>query len=53
MVIRKFFSTSENALKAQIWSVVSVHVLVAIVKKWLNLDVSLYTLLQIISLTVF
>ena len=51
--IKKFFGTSENAVKTQIWIAVSVYVLVAIVKKRLNLDASLYTLLQILSLTLF
>lgn len=51
--IKKFYSTSENAVKSQIWIAVSVYVLVAIVKKRLNLDASLYTLLQIFSLTLF
>jgi hypothetical protein len=45
--IKRFFGTSENAVKTQIWIAVSVYVLVAIVKKRLNLDASLYTLLQI------
>ncbi len=43
--IKRFFGTSENAVKTQIWIAVSVYVLVAIVKKRLNLDASLYTLL--------
>ena len=51
--IKQFFGTSENAVKTQIWIAVSVYVLVAIVRKKLNLDVSLYTLLQILSLTLF
>ena len=51
--IKKFYGTSENAVKAQIWVAVSVYVLMAIVKKRLNLDASLYTLLQIFSLTLF
>jgi hypothetical protein len=51
--IKKFFGTSENAVKSQIWIAVSVYVLVAVVKKRLNLDASLYTLLQIFSLTLF
>ena len=51
--IKCFFGTSENAVKTQIWIAVSVYVLVAIVKKRLNLDASLYTLLQILSLTLF
>jgi transposase len=51
--IKKFYGTSENAVKTQIWIAVSVYVLVAIVKKRLNLDASLYTLLQILSVTLF
>ncbi len=51
--IKKFYGTSENAVKSQIWIAVSVYVLVAIVKKRLGLDASLYTLLQVISLTLF
>ena len=51
--IKKFYGTSENAVKSQIWIAVSVYVLVAIVKKRLNLDASLYTLLQILSVTQF
>jgi len=51
--IKRFYGTSENAVKAQIWIAVSVYVLVAIVKKRLNLDTSLYTLLQILSVTLF
>jgi len=51
--IKKFYGTSENAVKTQIWTAVSAYVLVAIVKKRLNLDASLYTLLQIFSLTLF
>ena len=51
--IKKLYGTSENAVKSQIWIAVSVYVLVAIVKKRLNLDASLYTLLQIFSLTLF
>ncbi|WP_038043795.1 IS4 family transposase, partial [Thioalkalivibrio sulfidiphilus] len=51
--IKKFLGTSENAVKTQIWSAVSVYVLVAIVKKRLDLQVSLYTLLQIFSITLF
>jgi IS4 transposase len=46
--IKKFYGHSENAVKSQIWIAVSVYVLVAIVKKRLNLDASLYTLLQIL-----
>jgi hypothetical protein len=51
--IKRFFGTSENAVKTQIWIAVPVYVLVAIVKKRLNLDASLYTLLQILSVTLF
>src|SRR3954449_10433097 len=51
--IKRFFGTSENAVKTQIWIAVSVYVLVAIVKKRLALDASLYTLLQILSVTLF
>jgi hypothetical protein len=51
--IKRFYGTSENAVKTQIWIAVSVYVLVAIVKKRLDLDASLYTLLQILSVTPF
>ena len=51
--IKQFYGTSENAVKTQLWIAVSVYVLVAIVKKRLGLDASLYTLLQILSLTLF
>ena len=51
--IKQFYGTSENAVKTQIWIAVSVYVLVAIVKKRLDLDASRYTLLQIISVTLF
>jgi hypothetical protein len=51
--IKCFFGTSENAVKTQIWIAVSVYVLVAIAKKRLALDASLYTLLQILSVTLF
>ena len=51
--IKQFYGTSENAVKTQIWIAISVYVLVAIVKKRLNLDASLYTLLQILSVTLF
>lgn len=51
--IKKFYGTSENAVKSQIWIAVSVYVLVAIVKKRLHLDASLYRLLQILSVTPF
>ena len=51
--IKRFYGTSENAVKTQIWTAVSVYLLVAIVKKRLHLDISLYTLLQILSVTLF
>ena len=51
--IKSFFGTSENAVKSQIWIAVSVYVLVAILKKRLNLPASLYEILQILSLTMF
>ena len=51
--IKAFFGTSENAVKAQIWSAVCVYVLVAIVKKRLAIKASLYEMLQILSLTLF
>jgi hypothetical protein len=51
--IKAFFGTSENAVKTQIWIAVSVYVLVAIIKKRLNLELSLYTILQISSVTLF
>ncbi len=51
--IKRFFGTSENAVKTQIWIAVSVYVLVAIIKKRLDLDPSLYTILQILSVTAF
>ena len=51
--IKKFYGNSENAVKSQIGIAVSVYVLVAIVKKRLKLGASLYTLLQILSLTLF
>lgn len=51
--IKQFYGTSENAVKTQIWIAISVYVLVAIVRKELNLEASLHTLLQILSLTLF
>jgi len=51
--IKAFFGTSENAVKSQIWIAVSVYVLVAIIKKRLNLQPSLFEILQILSLTLF
>ena len=49
--IKAFYGTSENAVKTQVWIAISVYVLVAIVKKRLNLDRSLYSILQILSLS--
>ncbi len=51
--IKVFFGTSENAVKAQIWSAICVYVLVAILKKRLGIKASLYEMLQILSLTLF
>ena len=51
--IKSFFGTSENAVKTQVWIAVSVYVLVAIIKKQLNIQASLYSILQILSLTIF
>src|SRR5271156_6622857 len=51
--IKAFYGTSENAVKTQIWIAVSVYVLVAIVRKRLGLDASLYTLMQVFSVTEF
>jgi len=51
--IKAFYGTSENAVKTQIWIAVCVYVLVAIVKKRLSLDHSLYTILQILSVGLF
>ena len=51
--IKAFFGTSENAVKTQIWIAVSVYVLVAIVRKRMSLDSTLYQILQILSLTLF
>jgi hypothetical protein len=51
--IKAFYGTSENAVKTQIWIAISVYVLVAIMKKRLKIDSELYTILQILSLTLF
>ncbi len=51
--IKRFFGTSENAVKTQVWIAVSVYLLVAIVKKRLDIKASLYTILQVLSVTVF
>jgi hypothetical protein len=51
--IKAFFGTSENAVKTQIWIAVSIYVLIAIVRKRLELEISLYQILQILSVTIF
>ena len=51
--IKAFYGTSPNAVRIQIWSAIAVYLLVAIFKKHLHLDSSLYTILQILSLTLF
>ena len=51
--IRAFYGTSENAVKTQVWVAITVYVLVAILKKQLGLDLSLYKILQILSVTLF
>ena len=51
--IKAFYGTSENAVKTQIWIAISVYVLVAIVKKQLKLEASLYTILQVLSVSLF
>ena len=51
--IKSFFGTSENAVKSQLWIAISVYVLVAIIKKRLDIEADLYTILQILSLTLF
>ena len=51
--IKRFFGPSENAVKSQVWIAVATYVLVAIVKKQLNLDLSLHAMLQILSVTPF
>lgn len=51
--IKSFFGTSENAVKSQIWIAISVYVLVAIIRKRLKIEADLYTILQVLSLTLF
>ena len=51
--IKAFYGTTENAVKTQIWIAISVYVFVAIVKKTLTLNQSLYTILQVLSVTLF
>jgi hypothetical protein len=51
--IKRFYGTSENAVKVQIWIAVSVYLIVAIIRKKLNIEASLYTILQILSVSIF
>jgi hypothetical protein len=51
--IKAFYGTTDNAVKTQVWIAISVYVLVAIVKKQLSLDQSLYSILQVLSVTLF
>ena len=51
--INAFYSTSENVVKTQVWVAASVYVLIAIIKKRLGLRHSLYTILQILSISIF
>jgi len=51
--IKAFYGTSENAVKTQIWIAISVYVLIAIIKKRLSVELSPYTILQILSITLF
>ena len=51
--IKAFYGTSPNAVRTQVWSAIAVYLLVAILKKRLHLNASLYTILQILSLTLF
>ena len=51
--IKAFYGTSQNAVRSQIWIAISVYVLVAIIKKELNLSASLYQILQVLSVTIF
>ena len=51
--IKSFFGTSENAVKTQIWIAISIYVLIAIIKKRLAIKMNLYTILQILSVSIF
>ena len=53
MRIKSFFGTSENAVKTRIWIAVTVYVLVAVLRKGLGVSADLYTILQVLSLTLF
>ena len=51
--IKAFYGTTENAVKTQLWIAVSVYVLVAVVRKRLGLEATLYQILQVLSITLF
>jgi hypothetical protein len=51
--IKAFYGTSQNAVKTQIWIAITIYVLIAILKKELGLSVSIYQILQVVSVTVF
>jgi IS4 transposase len=51
--IKRFYGTSQNAVQVQVWTAISVYVLVAIVRKRLGIERDLYTMLQILSITLF
>jgi len=51
--IKAFYGTSENAVKTQIWTAIAIYVLIAIIKKQLKIDLNLYTMLQIFSVSIF
>ena len=51
--IKAFYGTSENAVKTQIWTAIAIYVLVAIAKKRLGLEASLYQILQVLSISLF
>lgn len=51
--IKTFYGTSENAVKSQIWIAASVYLLVAIIKKRMKIEANLYTILQVLSVTIF
>ena len=51
--IKSFYGTSENAVKTQIWIAITVYVLVSIIKKRMKIELSLYTILQILSISIF
>jgi IS4 transposase len=51
--IKAFYGTSQNAVKTQIWIAITIYVLIAIIEKELGLSVSIYQILQVVSVTVF